>query len=178
MKKKIIYNCDGIDKANVLLMNENRACDWLKNSNKNKNKVIVPNLSSALNIKETDKLGLENMICVLNNGTNRIEKNEKECSFLSSQYSGNIGVPIDKDNFYKATTLFVARKSIKQTWITNKDEYFIPNENHLEFEQFYFDSVIYSVFNNRSYQSSLRQVEYKGKLWEINNQFFWLKTNK
>jgi hypothetical protein len=30
------------------------------------------------------------------------------------------------------------------------------------------------LFNNSSQQSSLRQVTYKNKLWDIKNEFFWL----
>jgi hypothetical protein len=155
---------------------DNRACDWVKS--KRKNNVVVPNLSSALNVKETNKKVSQGFITVMNNGTNRVEKNEKECSFLSSQYSGNIGVPVDETNFYKAVTLFAARKSIRPNWLNMKDEYMIPNEEHEQFEQFYLDSIIYSIFNNRSYQSSLRQVTYKGKLWDIKNEFFWMSVER
>jgi hypothetical protein len=170
-----IFELVNVNEKQLEMMDGDRACDWVKL--KNKNKVIAPNLSSTLNIKETDKKGIENMICVLNNGTNRVEKNEKECSFLSSQYSGNIGVPVNNENFYKATTLFTARKSIKQTWFNMKDEYYVPNENHSEYEQFTHDSIVYSIFNNRSYQSSLRQVKYKDKLWDIKNEFFWMSKD-
>jgi len=151
---------------------DKRACDWVKS--KRKKDFVVPNLSSTLKVKETNKKVSEGFIAVLNNGTNRVEKNEKECSFLSSQYSGNIGVSVDDSNFNKTVTLFTARKSIKPTWLNMKDEYMIPNTEHSEWNQFYYDSIIYSIFNNRSYQSSLRQVEYKGSIWDIKNEFFWM----
>ena len=155
---------------------ENRACDWVKS--KKKKNIVVPNLSSTLKVKETDNKVSEGFITLLNNGTNRVEKNEKECSFLSSQYSGNIGVSVDDTNFYKAVTLFTARKSIRPNWLNMKDEYMIPNEEHEQFEQFYVDSIVYSIFNNRSYQSSLRQVEYKGQMWDIKNEFFWMSKDR
>jgi hypothetical protein len=155
---------------------DNRACDWVKS--KRKNNVVVPNLSSALNVKETNKRTSEGFITVLNNGTNRVEQNEKQCSFLSSMTSNNTGFPVDETNFYKAVTLFAARKSIRPNWLNMKDEYMIPNEEHEQFEQFYVDSIVYSVFNNRSYQSSLRQVEYKDKLWDIKNEFFWMSKDR
>jgi len=158
------------------IMSGERSCDWVKL--KNEKKIVVPNLSSTLKIKDTDKKGVEDMICVLNNGSNRIEKNEKECSFLSSQYSGNTGVSVNSINFLKSTSLFTSRKSIKQTWYNMKDEYYAPNESHVEYEQFTYDSIIYSMFNNRSYQSSLRQVDYKGKKWDIKNEFFWMSKNQ
>ena len=154
-----------------------RGCDWIKIKSILP-KVVVPNLSSSLQTKNTNKKGVEGMICVLNNGTNRVEKNEKECAFLSSMYSGNIGVPVTNENFTKVTALFTSRKSIKPNWLNSKDEYFVPNEDHVEYNQFILDSIVYSIFNNRSYQSSLRQVEYKDQLWDIKNEFFWMPVDK
>ena len=157
--------------------NIERACDWVKVKNKS-DKVIVPNLSSALQTKNTNKKSDEGMICVLNNGTNRIEKNEKECAFLSSMYSGNIGVTVTDENFKKATMLFTARKSIKPTWLNMRDEYYTPNINHLDYKFFENNSIVYSIFNNRSYQSSLRQVTYNDRLWNIKNEFFWMSKEE
>jgi hypothetical protein len=173
------------DKDNIIKIGEKtlnyidneRACDWVKVRGKSK-KVTVPNLSSSLQVKNTDKKSDEGMICVLNNGTNRVEKNEKECAFLSSMYSGNIGVTVTDENFKKATMLFTSRKSIKPTWLNMKDEYFSPNVNHLNYKFFENDSIVYSMFNNRSYQSSLRQVTYKERVWDIKNQFFWLSKDE
>jgi len=135
------------EKTLEYLTNE-RGCDWIKIQG-NKVKTIVPNLSSTLRIKNTEKLGVEGMLFVLNNGTNRVEKNEKECAFLSSMYSGNIGVVVDNSNFNKCVNLFTARKSIKPNWFNMKDEYYAPNEQHEDYQQFANDSVIYSIFNNR-----------------------------
>lgn len=170
------FNIKKIGNKVFKMGDRNRACDWVKL--KTKNNLVIPNLSSTLKIKETSKKGIENMLCVLNNGTNRIEKNEKECSFLSSQYSGNIGVVVTYENFLKATTLFVSRKSIKQTWYNMKDEYYEPNQKHLNYKNYEIDSVVYSIFNNRSYQSSLRQITYKDKLWDIKNEFFWMSKEE
>ena len=118
------------------------------------------------------------MVCVLNNGTNRIEKNEKECAFLSSMYSGNIGVAVTSNNFLKSTVLFASRKSIKPTWQNMKDEYYVPNENHENYSKFKIDSIVYSIFNNRSYQSSLRNVTYRGDMYDIKNEFFWMSKDE
>jgi hypothetical protein len=159
-----------------LLTVDERACDWVKS--KEKNDLVFPNLSSALKVKETENKKSNGFISVLNNVTNRVEQNEKQCSFLSSMTSNNTGFPVDKSNFYKAVTLFTARKSIRPTWLNMKDEYMVPKEDNKQWNQFYYDSIVYSIFNNRSYQSSLRQVEYKGKPWDIKNEFFWMSADK
>ena len=111
-------------------------------------------------------------------GPIELKKNEKECSFLSTQYSGNIGVPINEENFVKSITLFTARKTIKQIWYNVKDEYHIPDANNENWEQFTYDSIIYAIFNNRSYQSSLRNIDYKDQKWDIKNEFFWLSKQQ
>jgi hypothetical protein len=50
--------------------------------------------------------------------------------------------------------------------------------HHEQFEHFKYDSLVYSLFNNSSEQSSLRQVEYKDKLWDIKNEFFWMSKDR
>ena len=40
------------------------------------------------------------------------------------------------------------------------------------------DSVVYSLFHSSSQQSSLRNVSYKGKLWDIKNEFFFMSKNE
>jgi hypothetical protein len=74
--------------------------------------------------------------------------------------------------------LFTGRKLISNDWVNDKDEYLTPNENHEYYQQFTNDSVVYSLFNNSSQQSSLRQVNYKDRLWDIKNEFFWMSTEE
>ena len=53
-----------------------------------------------------------------------------------------------------------------------------PNESHPLWEQFQYDSLVYSLFNTSSNQSSLRQIKYKEKLWDIKNEFFWMSKSE
>jgi hypothetical protein len=93
-------------------------------------------------------------------------------------FSHGQGNSVTKNNFVKVTASFSARRLIVPNWINEKDEYLWPNEVHEQFEQFNYDSLVYSLFNNASYQSSLRQVTYKGKLWDIKNEFFWMSAER
>ena len=66
---------------------------------------------------------------------------------------------------------------IPQNWINDKDEYIAPTEaiqDTLQYKQFNNDAIIYSLFNTSSNQSSMRQIDYKDKKWDIKNEFFWL----
>ena len=91
---------------------------------------------------------------------------------------GNIGnggtYIITESNFLRCTCAFTARKLVENTWINHFDEYLAPDTTNPNFHQFEVDSVIYSLFNSKSQQSSLRQIDYRGKKWDIKNEFFWM----
>lgn len=162
---KILYNCDDNIKSNYFFkMNE-------------KNDVIQPPIKSVLTIdKSKEKLGYSKAIGYINNHSNNMM--QQHVVFLaSSVISANGNKSITIDNFNNVCALFTARKSIKCNWINCKDEYIAPNTNHSEWQKFINDSVVYSLFHIHSFQSSLRQVEYKDKLWDIKNEFFWLSND-
>jgi hypothetical protein len=173
VNKKEIYNTDNILSAS----------EWVrKEIKKLKNKILLPHLSSFNKISnKSNQLVCDNIFgtaCFLSNS---IYKNGVGVSiFCSTQTQGNanISLSIIKENFFKMTSLFAARKIIQPNWINCKDEYLAPNEQHPDYEQFTNDSIVYSLFNNSSQQSSLRQIEYKDKLWDIKNEFFWLSKEQ
>ena len=169
---KNIYNLD----------NEKTSSIWIREETKNLKTFDVINLSSPLNVSNVKKARsgkcVENNIGYLNIAANNVEKNKTQVALFSTAYSGAIGTSIIPINFIKVTSLFTARKIIQSTWINCKDEYLVPNEQHPDYEQFTNDSIVYSLFNNSSQQSSLRQVEYKDKLWDIKNEFFWLSKER
>jgi hypothetical protein len=41
-----------------------------------------------------------------------------------------------------------------------------------------YDTIIYSIFNNSSYQCSARNVEYKNSTYDIKNEFFWISVDE
>lgn len=166
-EEKSLYNTD----------NSLSASDWVKKDLKGK-KITRPNLSSSLKISEKNKTVYEGYYGVMNNNSNQIYKSGTEVFISSEPTSLNANVSILKENFYSVITLFFVRKSIKMTWINEKDEYLAPNEEHEQFEQFKYDSLVYSLFNSGSQQSSLRQVEYKGQMWDIKNEFFWMSKDR
>ena len=85
---------------------------------------------------------------------------------------------INNDNFTRCTALFSARKLIEKNWVNSKDEYLAPKEEYPDFQEFMNDSIVYSLFNTSSNQSSLRQIEFKGKKWNIFNEFFWMSKEE
>jgi hypothetical protein len=178
------YTIDGfveICTKNLYNMDYNqKASDWVKRKLKGNRTVDKPQMTSALKVKNSSgDLIIENSLGCFMNKMNSVMVNDTWVSLFSSSSSkGNGGVSILPENFLEVTTLFVARKTISQNWINDKDEYFEPNTNHSEFETFTKDSIVFSLFNSSSEQSSLRQVTYKDQLWDIKNQFFWMSKEE
>ena len=85
---------------------------------------------------------------------------------------------IFKENFIKCTALFAARRLIIENWTNWTDEYLAPDESNPNYEEYVNDSVVFSLFESKSNQSSLRNVEYKDKSWEIKNEFFWMSRDE
>lgn len=172
---KILYNLDNTKSLSV----------WLRENNIKIKSCDFPNLSSALNVidKKKSRCGkmIPNSLGFFFNGGNNTETNWSHCSFLSSAYSGGLGISVTNENFNKSIITFSARNLIKSNWINGKDEYLAPTEEIQEteqYKQFQYDSIVYSLFNTSSNQSSMRQVDYKDKKWDIKNEFFWLSKER
>lgn len=168
--EKDIYNTDK-------LLN---LSNWLMSSTNKSNKIDTPQLTSSLKVKNsTGDMISETSFGSFMNKMNSVYVNQTNVAiFTSSSSKGNGGVSMDSDNIDKCFITFSARKLIKGNWVNDKDEYLAPNEQHSDYEQFTIDSIVYSLFNNSSQQSSLRQVDYKDKKWDIKNEFFWLSKDE
>ena len=184
---KLIDNIDGeikvIDNKIIYNIDEKKcASDWAKSYSKNE-KIEHVYMTSSIKVKDSNKFKaytLKNSLGGFVNCGNNVDTNTQlnyiTCGSISTE-TGAI-THIMEDNFTRCTALFSARKLIIKNWINSKDEYLAPNEDHPQFEEFVNDSIVYSLFHSASNQSSLRQVEYKGKLWDIKNEFFWMSKDE
>lgn len=166
--EKHIYNLDTIKSSK----------EWFKEKLKNIELVDKPTMSNAITIKNgknsKTKIDKNAIGCYLN-VANNVEHNAQFVALFTSSDSSNAnGISITNENFKEIITSFTSRKLIECNWINSKDEYIAPNEEHPQWKQFVADSVVYSLFHSASNQSSLRQVEYKGKKWDIKNEFFFM----
>lgn len=168
--EKTIYNTDELTTGS----------EWVKDMTKVSVKDCVPTTNGLLvrrgkNPKDSCRV---DSIGYFHNNANNTQYNPNYVGLYSTVFGSAHGEEITKNNFDKVVMLFTARKTITPDWVIQKDEYVVPNESHNEFEQFKYDSLVYSLFNNSSNQSSLRQVEYKDKLWDIKNEFFWMSKDR
>ena len=169
---KDIYNLDGRMTATV----------WAKEQIKKLKTFDEPNLSSGIKVRpsNSDTRGtnfIGNIGYFLNAGNN-VDKNVQSVALFTSAYGNGNGHGINADNFERVVTLFSARRLVSCNWQNWADEYIAPNTEHEKWSEFVADSVVYSLFESKSNQSSLRNVEYKGKQWNIKNEFFWMPTAK
>lgn len=167
--EKDVYNIDGGTSASA----------WVKPIITNK--VLFPNASSAIVVRgkeNSDVVWDENSIGYFYNKSNNVDKNTQDVALFTMPFFDAHGYSVTSDNFDKCTALFSARKLIEKNWVNSKDEYLAPNEQHSKYAEFVNDSIVYSLFHSASNQSSLRQVEYKGKLWDIKNEFFFMSKEE
>lgn len=171
---KVIYNVD----------NDVKASDWLRTELKEikEKKVLFPHLSNPLRVVEKENQSiLPNSIggfCSLGNNINENTQGVVLVSAIQTRGTACITNSVIPQNFNKVTALFSARKMVESNWTNSQDEYLAPNEEHPQYQEFVNDSVVFSLFNSHSQQSSLRQIEYKGKKWDIKNEFFWMSKNE
>ena len=168
---KIVYNIDG----------EKSASEWAKSKGGEKEEYVF--MTSAIKVKDSDKFKayrLTNSIGGFVNCGNNVDTNAQLNYLTCGSISTEMGAitHITNENFTKCTALFSARKLIEKNWINSKDEYIAPNEEHESWKTFVADSVVYSLFNTSSNQSSLRQIGYKGSKWDIKNEFFFMSKER
>jgi len=163
--KKIIYNTD----------NHLNLSEWYNKSVVNKRNIETPNMNGPLNIIEDkkNKLTIDSIGSINNHANNQMQQDK---IFISSAaVSSNGFKPIERRNFDKVISVYIGRKIISHSWVNHYDEYFGPNTTHTDYSQWNTNAIIYSLF---CCQSSLRQITYKEKIWDIKNEWFWMPNSQ
>jgi hypothetical protein len=169
--EKNLYNTD----------NKTSLSDYNESINPKGDNIDFPKFSSALKIKDSVwGSGLKSgTFATMVSNANNVAKNANSVYIVNGGVGENVGkVYLNSKNILDVLVTFSARKSISGDWMNDKDEYLIPNVTHPLFNQYRFDSLVYSLFNSSSEQSSLRQASYKDQLWDIKNQFFWMSKEE
>lgn len=172
--EKGIYNCDGLTDSSK----------WIREIEVSKVKVDMPIMKSAINLFENtknksigqltdDAIGCYYHIAsdVYNSAT-YVALFTANCSHPSGKWS------ITKNNFGRVVSTFASRKLVEDAWYNDKDIFLAPNTENENYKEFENDSIIYSLFHSASNQSSLRNIDYKGRKWDIKNEFFFMGKNE
>lgn len=142
-----------------------------------------PSLTSAVNKKDATKYTpklLEGAMGYMMYVGSTVEVAKQGVNILTSMYNSGHGVQLLPDNFERAMVGFSSRRSATPTWVNAKDNFSKPNQPLPQ--EFNLDCVIYSLFDNQSYQAAYRNWEYApGKTYSNTqlpgvwaNQFFWV----
>ena len=105
---------------------------------------------------------------------NNVDNNPSGVILFSCSSRKGHGVSVLPENFLRITAMFCARKTIIKDWTNAKDEYCVPDTGHPDYAAFEADSILVALFHSSAQQSSLGNVDYKGKIWDIKNEWFWL----
>lgn len=169
---KNIYNVDG----------EVTGVDWIKST-----VMLMPRIASDITLSSGCKISNKKPVNTVPNALgyfyykgNSVYHNEQECGIMSLPYSNGGGTPIVESNFDKVIAMFTARRAYSRygaTWINNKDEYMVPNENSEAYQTLLMNGYIYALFNGSSNMTSLMLDTENGTV-EVPNHFFFLSFSR
>lgn len=166
IERKEVYN----------LTKENRCNNWISDICKDK-KVESLVLKSALNYESDIIKKSESALAYLMNDSNNVYANSQGVYILSCPVKRHIKTtPITKKNYEKCFSLFMARRLIKSNWINQKDEYAIPDTTDSRYAEWVGDSIVYSLFEVQSGQSSLRNIRINNKTYNVYNELFFMSN--
>ena len=133
-------------------------------------------LKSGLNIKIESPIAMcaKSAIGGFQCNSNDVNQNSQRVCLFSSQFYGAANMEILPETFNDAMALFTARRLIKPNWINWKDEYMDPDKGSEKYIQFQNDSIVYSLFESKSQQTSIRDIQIDNINYNIFNEFFWI----
>ena len=147
-----MYNFDVLEQKNF-------AISFLQNK-------VLYNTKNKKTLSDWTNKGDGSLGCLVSHNNN-IGKNVSDVYYSSTKITNGSKIyEIDKTNFNQVVVNFSARKIITSNWLNQNDEYLEPTRIS---DEFYFSSIIYSLFNNSSYHNSDGGVK---------NQFFWMSKEE
>lgn len=154
--------------------------------------IVFPPFSSALNINDKkkdlrDRIS-KGFICSLCTPGNDMQHNNNVALF-SGPYGSAGAYSVTKENFLKSMIIHAVRNTVKGDWSNDRDQFCKPyleymhNEvvqqlGYVEGETLEFpmdfarDCVVWGLFANSNHTAALKDVEYKGKTYQIHNNLF------
>lgn len=159
------------------------ASDWVREPVKKFKGLDAPQMTNAISWKDSKNRGttIVDAIGYMASNANSIYDNSTTVFLLSSCASRGSGFSVSESNFERAIALFTARKSMigpYRNWINQKDEYIAPVESKDGYVQWNDDCLVYALLNSASQQSSLRQIDYDDKKWDIENRWFFMSNEE
>lgn len=144
---------------------------WVKRPKCN---IVMPPFKSAItigldNVDTRDRVA-DGFLCSLMSKGNDFG-NQNNTALLSGPYISAGGLSVTPDNFEQAMIIHTVRRLPLANWTNDRDQFYQPNDNALS-DEFVTDCVVWSVFSDSNNTVSLKDIQYKGKVYQIRNHLF------
>ena len=110
---------------------------------------------------------------------NNVQFSEKYLGFYSMGFAKADGRDVTPDNLLRAAAAFSIRRSVQEDmlragelWCNWESIFRSPSETLSEDDTFLIDCLVYSLFDHKARQTSLRNYTYNGSTYTIANEFF------
>ena len=134
---------------------------------------ILPPLGSAISVKGDngdvrDRVAKDFLASLMCKGND--VQNHNYVALLSGPYVSAGALSIVPDNFDKAMIIHAVRKNVKKNWLNDRDQFLQPKTQ--PGVGFVRQCAVWNLFADSNNTASLRNVAYKGKIFQIINRFF------
>lgn len=158
------------EKSFYNLPNKSFMNSWLKRPKANLDQVIpLKNCISPTTGRAWLSNWSDHAIGYMYCGVNDIQHATQQTVLFSSVYSGGHGFYINHENLRQASIIFSMRRSVKPTWLNDRDQFLIPTEPLTE--EFKSDCLIWMLFNGSNLTASANDLEWNDRKWSIVNHF-------
>jgi hypothetical protein len=139
---------------------------------------IFPPLGSAISVKADngdvrDRVAKDFLASLMCKGND--VQNYNNVALLSGPYVSAGALSIVPDNFDKAMVVHAVRKNVKKNWLNDRDQFLQPETK--PGVSFVRQCAVWNLFSDSNHTASLRNITYKGKIFQIINHFFPFKVS-
>ena len=92
-------------------------------------------------------------------------------NLLSTPHVSAGAFSVIPENFEKAMVMYAVKRIPKPTWTNNRDHFYAPSIRVLP-DDFISDCVVYSSFEDNNQTVALKDVEWDGRIWQVENHMF------
>jgi hypothetical protein len=170
-----------VDEKIVYHVDDREASEWVEGKQNTTGGVDGPKFSSGLSVREAwDGKSVPGSLGVLCSMGNNVMEAGTSTFYLSGRptHKGRRHFDLLPSNWHRAVALYAARKLVTGNWLNDKDEYAAPDETKDGYKQWVDDCHVFALLDTANNCTAMRDVEYKGKKWQIDNHWFWLTRDE
>lgn len=135
--------------------------------------IVFPPFASGIRIK-TDTKDPRDRVCKEFIGSlmccGNDFQNQNFTALLSGPYVSAGALSITPDNFSQAMVVHAVRRLPEATWMNDRDQFMQPNGELAD--EFVNDCAVWSLLSLSNETVAMKDVEYKGNVYQITNHFF------